>query len=257
MSKQIVLGRVKGDKGDSGFSPIVDLSKEDGILNISVTDIEGTKTESIITGENIQGDYTETDTSKGSYIWNKPTIPSKLSELENDTKVEKNIIVGIQKNGEDLIPDNYRKVNITVPTRTSELTNDSGFKTTDNNTTYSLVKDGTIITLNGSDGSSTSVEDTNTIYSNATTASNGLMSSTDKLKLDNIAEGANAYVLPTASSTLGGVRTTSTITTEDGYEACPIINGIPFYKESSSGEIYATSEPSGQAIGEHWVKEYT
>ncbi|MBQ8206348.1 MAG: hypothetical protein IJZ77_02705 [Bacilli bacterium] len=41
----------------------------------------------------------------------------------------------------------------------------------------------------------------------ATTAANGLMSSTDKAKLDGIAAGANAYSLPTASaSTLGGVK---------------------------------------------------
>lgn len=41
----------------------------------------------------------------------------------------------------------------------------------------------------------------------ATTSTNGLMSSTDKTKLDGIAAGANKYVLPMASmSTLGGVK---------------------------------------------------
>lgn len=50
----------------------------------------------------------------------------------------------------------------TIPTKTSQLTNDSGFKTTDNNTTYSLSKSGTTITLTGSDGSKTSVTDTDT-----------------------------------------------------------------------------------------------
>lgn len=60
-----------------------------------------------------------------------------------------------------------------VPTKTSQLTNDSGFKTTDNNTTYSLSKSGSTITLTGSDGSTTSVTDANTTYSvpvNATTS---------------------------------------------------------------------------------------
>ena len=40
---------------------------------------------------------------------------------------EKNVIVGIQKNGTDLTPDANRKVNIAVPTKTSDLTNDSTF----------------------------------------------------------------------------------------------------------------------------------
>lgn len=50
----------------------------------------------------------------------------------------------------------------TIPTKTSQLTNDSGFKTTDSNTTYSLSKSGSTITLTGSDGSKTSVTDSDT-----------------------------------------------------------------------------------------------
>lgn len=53
----------------------------------------------------------------------------------------------------------------TIPTKTSQLTNDSGFKTTDNNTTYELVKNGNIIALEGSDGSYSEVEDDDTKYS--------------------------------------------------------------------------------------------
>lgn len=42
------------------------------------------------------------------------------------------------------------------------------------------------------------------------------------------------YTLPTASSsTLGGVKTTSNVTNTSGYTACPIINGVPYYKPSS------------------------
>lgn len=74
----------------------------------------------------------------------------------------------------------------TIPTKTSQLTNDSGYKTTDNNTTYSLSKTGSTITLIGSDGNSTSVTDTDTTYSEVTQSANGLMSSLDKYKLDNI-----------------------------------------------------------------------
>ena len=46
-----------------------------------------------------------------------------------------------------------------------------------------------------------------TTYSAATTSADGLMSSSDKTKLDGVATSANNYVLPTASSsTLGGIK---------------------------------------------------
>ena len=80
----VVIGKVKGDKGDAGVSPIVTLSKENATLTISVTDSEGTKTETINTEENVQSDSNTTDTALDSYIKNKPDIPTKLSELIND-----------------------------------------------------------------------------------------------------------------------------------------------------------------------------
>ena len=71
-------------------------------------------------------------------------------------------------------------------------------------------------------------------HSNATTSSAGYMSSSDKSKLDGIASGANNYVLPTASSTLGGVRTTSSVSSTSGLTACPIISGVPYYKDTNT-----------------------
>ena len=53
---------------------------------------------------------------------------------------------------------------------------------------------------------------TDTTYGLATTTSNGLMSATDKTKLDGIAENANNYTLPTASSsTKGGIKVGTTL----------------------------------------------
>lgn len=46
--------------------------------------------------------------------------------------------------------------------------------------------------------------DTNTTYGVATTTANGLMSATDKTKLNGIATGANAYSLPLASASVRG-----------------------------------------------------
>lgn len=114
---------------------------------------------------------------------------------------------------------------------------------TDTNTTYGLAStsaNGLLKQLNGSTsqfmrGDGTWATPPNTTYNVATETSNGLLSSTDKVKLDGIATGANKYVLPTASSTtLGGVKTTSQVTSSSGYTACPIISGVPYYKDTNT-----------------------
>lgn len=85
------------------------------------------------------------------------------------------------------------------------------------NTTYTLTKSGSTITLKGSDGSTQTVSDSNTTYNAATTSAAGLMSATDKSKLDGIATGANKYSLPTASSsTLGGVKVGTNLSISNG-----------------------------------------
>jgi hypothetical protein len=106
---------------------------------------------------------------------------------------------------------------------------------------------GKTITYTRTDGTTGTIttQDTNTTYSNATTSAAGLMSSSDKSKLDGIATGANKYSLPTASSsTLGGVKTTSTVTSNSGYTACPIISGVPYYKDTNT-----TYSGAGSSLG--------
>ena len=64
----------------------------------------------------------------------------------------------------------------------------------------------------GADGTAVWGEDKNTTYPPATQSANGLMSATDKTKLDGIAENANNYTLPTASSsTKGGIKVGATL----------------------------------------------
>ena len=84
---------------------------------------------------------------------------------------------------------------------------------------------------------------TNTTYSAATQSAQGLMSAADKKKLDGIAEGANnyTYTLPTASSTLGGVKTTSSVTSTSGLTACPIISGVVYYKDTNTKYTHPAS----------------
>lgn len=66
------------------------------------------------------------------------------------------------------------------------------------------------------DGTAVWGNDNNTTYSNATQTTSGLMSDTDKTKLDGIAEGANKYVLPSAGTSLGGVKTGGDVTISSG-----------------------------------------
>ena len=94
-------------------------------------------------------------------------------------------------------------------------------------------------------GDGTWVVPTNTTYSNATTSTAGLMSAADKAKLDGVAAGANKYTLPTASTTLGGVKTTSSVSSASGYTACPIISGVVYYKDTNTTYSAATTSAAG------------
>lgn len=53
-------------------------------------------------------------------------------------------------------------------------------------------------------------------HSAATTSAAGFMSASDKSKLDGIASGANAYTLPSAGSSLGGVKSGGDVTISSG-----------------------------------------
>lgn len=66
-----------------------------------------------------------------------------------------------------------------------------------------------------------------------------------KTKLDGIAEGANKYTLPTATNkVIGGVTTSSQVATVSAAMiAVPIINGVPYYENTTYAE--ATSDNAG------------
>ena len=146
------------------------------------------------------------ETSSTAYRGDRGAIAYNHSQTAHaPSNAERNLIVGIKKNGSAVSIGSDRTVNITVPTKVSELTNDSGYKTTDNNTTYTLKKDGNTITLTGSDGSKSNVTDANTTYSVASASANGLMSASDKTKLDGIASGANKYTHPSYTAKSSGL----------------------------------------------------
>lgn len=78
------------------------------------------------------------------------------------SNAQANVIETVKVNGTALTP-NSKAVDVTVPTKVSQLTNDAGYKTTDNNTTYDLgatasSANGNVkINLSGSDSTTDSV----------------------------------------------------------------------------------------------------
>jgi len=126
-------------------------------------------------------------------------------------------------------------------TATTATNNASGNELS-NDIIKGLSVSGKVITYTKLDGSTGTIttQDTNTTYNVATTSANGLMSSTDKTKLD----GLSNYTLPTASSTLGGVKTTSTVTSTSGLTACPIISGVPYYKDTNNTYSFSNNAPT-------------
>lgn len=103
------------------------------------------------------GDKVDKETGKGLSTNDYTTAEqTKLSGIE--TGAEVNVIESVKVNGSALTPDANKAVDVTVPTKVSDLTNDSGFVTTD--TTYTLTQnqsDGHILTFAGSDQSSTTI----------------------------------------------------------------------------------------------------
>lgn len=72
-------------------------------------------------------------------------------------------------------------------------------------------------------GDAVTINLTDTTYNDVTQSTHGLMTASDKKKLDGIASSANNYTLPTASaSTLGGVKIGSNLSIEDG-----VLSGTP------------------------------
>lgn len=155
------------------------------------------------------------------------------------SNAERNTIVGIQRNGTDLtINSSTRKVNVTVPTKTSDLTNDSGFLTQHQSLnglateTYVNTKVAGIVnsapeTLDTLNELATALgNDPNFATTMATELGNkvdkvtgkGLSTNdyttTEKNKLAGIATNANNYSLPVASTTLGGVKSGTDITVD-------------------------------------------
>ena len=142
-------------------------------------------------------------TTDGTISAQEYSLPTASATVKGGIKVGTNLAM----NGE-VLNNTY-----TLPTATSSVL--GGVKTGSNITNSSGTISLTSSNVTSALGYTPPKQDTT--YSTATQSANGLMSSTDKTKLDGIATGANNYSLPTAtSSVLGGVKTGSNITNSSG-----------------------------------------
>ena len=93
--------------------------------------------------------------SKKTWVTGETVKAEYLNNMEN----------GIKDNSTNIANETSRatqaekSIRDSIPTKTSDLSNDSGYKTTDTNTTYTLTKEGNQIVLTGSDGSKSNVTD--------------------------------------------------------------------------------------------------
>lgn len=140
------------------------------------------------------------NTSDGEFlkeIYNNMNNSEKLNDAYEHSKSEHapsdaraNVIELVKVNGTALTP-NSKAVDITVPTKLSELTNDSGFLTSKPTYTYDEVgaeKEGTASTLVGEHNTNTDAHnDIRLLIENITTRLNALANSTD-VELDQMAE---------------------------------------------------------------------
>ena len=137
-----------------------------------------------------------------------------------------------------------------------------------------------------SDGTWAVPPDTNTTYSVATTSTNGLMSAADKVKLNGIATNANNYTHPTFTARSAGLYKI-TVNNNGHVSAATAVAksditalGIPAqdttYSAATTSKAglmsasdktklngihagannieYSTTQPTGQAVGDYWVK---
>lgn len=68
------------------------------------------------------------ETDATAYRGDRGAIAYEHSQKDHaPADAERNLVIGVQKNGTDITPDENRKVNVEVPTKVSQLDNDKGF----------------------------------------------------------------------------------------------------------------------------------
>ena len=136
------------------------------------------------------------DTNGNAYV-NVPWADNNTTYNEA-TQTTAGLMPAADKKKLDGIAENAN--NYSLPTSTSSVLGGVKVGYTQSSKNYPLV-------LDDNGNAYVAVPWTDTTYGDATTSKSGLMTSSDKSKLDGIAAGANNYTLPTSTeNALGGIR---------------------------------------------------
>lgn len=158
----------------TGYSKATETSDitESDSLNSAIGKLEKA-IENASSGEaNVQSNWAETDESSDAYILNKPSLAKVATS------------------------GSYKDLTDIPTVDGSNQTVKVGDITFDNNAIVDFVAGLNVQITGDATTSSITISATDTTYDNATSETDGLMSRSDKSKLDGIAEGANAYTHP-------------------------------------------------------------
>ena len=199
-----VLGLVKVGYTESGKNYPVELDADDKMfVNVPWTDTDTTYSQATSSTLGlIKIGYTESgknypvelNTSGQAFVnvpWTDTTYPVATTSANG-------LMSSVDKKKLDGIADNAN--NYSLPVATSSVRGGIKIGYTESGKNYP-------VELNTSGQAFVNVPWTDTTYPVATTSANGLMSSVDKKKLDGIADNANNYSLPVATSSVrGGIK---------------------------------------------------
>lgn len=223
--------------------PGTDTNTDTKVTQNAVKDSDYTNWRSLVWGSSNSATEGFTPTTVTDQLFSSTNLSVQPSTGTIKAKTFKGSLNGTATNASKV---NNHTVNSDVP---------SGAKFTDTVYTHPTTSGNKHIPSGGSagqilrwsaDGTAVWGADNNTTYNDATTSAHGLMTAAMVTKLNGIATNANNYSLPTASSsTLGGVKTTSTVTDTSGYSPCPIVSGVPYYRNPLAQKEYTLSNISG------------
>lgn len=232
-----------GRDGVDGYTPVKGVDYFDGAKGeTGATGATGNGIASAV----LNADYTLTLTFTDGTSYTTPSIRGEKGEQgdagEVDTAMSGTSILPVQNRVIKAYVDNGLSVKAdasSVPTKVSDLTNDAGYITTDNNTTYTLTKSGNTIMLTGSDGNNTSVTDANTTYSTMTQAQATAGTSTSGLRI------SPKVLHDTIQNSLPTVPTkTSDLTNDSGYITSSALPTKVSDLTNDSGFITASAIPT-------------
>ncbi len=171
---------------------------------------------------------------------------------------EKNIIVGVKQNGTALTPDASRAVDITVPTKVSDLANDTGFITADEVPETYTLPNATTSTLGGVKvGTNINVNAGTISVANGSTSAKGVVQMSDATNSDVSTTAATSKAVKAAYDLANGKQSPATTLAgygiSDAYTKTQIDNKLSSVLQyKGTKETYADLPTSGNVKGDVW-----